>query len=162
MQDDAKFDRQGEGYNALPHLLTATLDPDWRDGMRWSVQCPYEGAGRPCALLEECTKHPRPQSPGVGCTPMDPEFQQRWDEWEAADERWWEDHDFGSWHPANQCWASHMIAEGDYEPEYYLRSMPKGHVINGPLRIQIGRIGNYEEAEPVFRLWDDNESGEQR
>jgi hypothetical protein len=92
----------------------------------------------------------------------DPEVQQRWDEWEAADERWTEEHDDGPQHPTDHCWVEYMIAEGDYEPEYYLRSMPKGHVIDGPMQVQVGRVGYGEEAEPVFRLWDDNESGDER
>lgn len=157
MDDSAEFEPQGVGMNLLPHLLTATLDPDWHRAVRWSVQCPHEGAGRPCALFEECIEHPRPEPPdGVrGWASEDPETRQRYDVWVAEDDRWIDEHDSGPQHPVDQCWVDYMIREGESEPDYYLSRMAKG-AINGPMRVQVGRIGYGEEAEPVFRLWNDD------
>jgi hypothetical protein len=168
MQDDLRFEPQGKGYNALPHVLTAYVD-HWRSsGITWRVKCPYEGPSRPCASMEECLEHPAaPQDPYDRVSlsredKLDPEFQQEVQEYKKALERWEDDHPDGHRHAVDRCWAEWVMDEGDVEPEYFLEPIPGDHPVTGPLRVLLGTRGYGEEADPVYRLWDDDKDGESR
>jgi hypothetical protein len=164
--DDTRFSKKGEHDNVLPHLLTALIDPGWNGSVRWRLECPHKGADRPCALLWECTEHPRPDDPFHKPVinaelEVDPEYAEEIAAYNKAMEGWEDEHPFGSYHHTDRCWAEWALAENDWiEPEYYLEPIPAGTPLISPLKVMIGARGYGEDQEPVFRLWDDNEDGE--
>lgn len=164
---EVRFSPQGEHENALPHRLIALFDPGRHMGIQWKLECPYEGAERPCALLWECEEHERPKDPyhqpmvSFPGLEVDPEYAQELEAYEKAMEEWEEEHPQGPYHPVDRCWAEHMLADGDLEPEYFLEGITEGTPVISPVKVSLGQFGHGEEGEPVFRLWID-ENNEER
>ena len=163
-EEIARYSPKGEHDNRLPHRLIAQIDSHWNGGVRWKLECPYEGVERPCALLMECTEHPRPSDPYhkpmvTSELEIDPEYREEIEAYEKAMEAWEDEHPHGSYHHTGDCWARWVIEEGDYsEPEYFLADIPRGTPLVGPLEVLLGARGHGEDQEPVFRLWNEIET----
>lgn len=177
----AHYVAQGKGINAKPHLLIPTIDPWWNGGVKWTVQCPYEGP-RECGLVEECNGteedvarwgcEPFPAMPGgygslvvampegydglvVG--PLSEERRAAWRKFEQERDRW-EDEVHGGyrWHRTEECWfATVAVPNSDFEPEYFLSDIPRDTPINGPIKVLVGYEGQDEDTEPKFKLWEE-------
>jgi hypothetical protein len=164
---------QGEGLNAKPHLLIATIDTYGYSGVKWTVQCPYEGP-RECGLVEECNGSPAdvakwgcelyPEQPHVtpiptgrgGWTYSD-EDRAKWEAFEKALDHWLEEvHDGYRRHRTEVCWFVHIAECSDFwEPEYFLADMPNGLLLNGFLKVLVGYEGQDEDTEPKFKIWEE-------
>lgn len=168
------FTPQGEGANAEPHLLIATVDA-WRSGgVKWTVQCPYEGP-RECGLIEECMGSPKeverwgcephPVQPDV--TPI-PDDRGGWKYSEEDRKKWlahedaldhWKNVVHGGYdgHRTDECWFVHISTVSDYwEPEYFLEGIPEGTPISGPMKVLVGYQGSGEDTEPKFKIWEES------
>lgn len=169
-----RFETQGEGGNALPHLLVATISPGSNGGVEWTVKCPYEGR-RECGSTEECFGTPADVEKW-GCEPFPemPEIStavfakgvlnklvgketEEWAKFEAARDRWVEEvHDGHEWHRTAECWFEYAIKDvWGSEPEFYLSKLPADMEINGPIKVMVGYDGYGEEVEPLFKLWEE-------
>jgi hypothetical protein len=162
---------QGEGLNVKPHLLIVTIDAWFAGGVKWTVQCPYEGP-RECGLLEECTGSPadvkqwgcelRPEIPDVRPVPNGKggfkyllEDQAKWEAYEKALDDWRNVvHSGYEGHRTEECWFVHISKVSDYfEPEYFLADIPEGTPVNGPLKVLVAYEGSGEDTMPKFKLW---------
>lgn len=81
-----------------------------------------------------------------------------WAQYFAADEEWKDEHIYygdGYGHRTEECWFTHILAEGDVEPEDILENIPDGTPISGPFEVAVHFEGSYDETEPNFILWKD-------
>jgi hypothetical protein len=159
--------------NDQPHLLIAKVEAYGRyKGIAWAVQCPYEPSEiRDCGLIEECSGSEK-DTAKWGCPPYpaQPKFPegQKPDEdlpedfrlaflaWEDAVEDWKDEHircGDGYGHRIAECWFTHILAEGDVEPEEILENIPDNTPINGPFKVEVHYGGSYDETSPSFTLW---------
>lgn len=170
------YSEQGVGENRLPHLLVAEIDAHWHSGIKWTVQCPYEAEKKAegCGVVEECSGSLGdvvkwgcllfPESPSDRpqyATLNEEERAAAWEEFEAKREVWDEVHDWHRWHRTTECWyATVAVPNSDFEPEYFLKDIPRGTPIAGPLKVRVGYEGSDEDTEPRFRLWEEPASAE--
>lgn len=137
--------------NDKPHWLTAHLDTQYGNGVRWELMCPYEGP-RDCGILVPCKvpAHHQPSAPRV------PEFQDRrgWERYAYLDDLWRDFHPNGPFHPGTECWVKDRIESNDLEPEYWLREMT-AKTITGPIPVAVRIEGWDEDAEPILTDWKD-------
>jgi hypothetical protein len=160
--------------NEKPHLLTAKVEAYGRyKGISWGIQCPYEPQDiRDCGVVEECTGseadvakygcRPYPVEPKFpqGHTPdaeLPEEFRLAWRAWEDEVTEWQCAHYYyggGSYgHRVGDCWFTHILGEGDVEPEGILENIPDNTPINGPFKVEVHYEGSYDETSPSFTLW---------
>lgn len=124
--------------NELPHVLTATLDYEGWGGVRWALECPYEGV-RECGILVPCSLA---EHEGPGPSPSEPHsdpLSQAWLDWYEAFDAWREACPSDG-HPGEQCWYAYMINGREEEPEYFLAEMPR-LPITGPIRVAVHTTG---------------------
>ncbi len=163
--------------NEKPHQLIASVEAYSRyKSVSWSVKCPYSAEDiRDCGVIEECTGseedvakygcRPYPQMPKYpegfdhmgDVLPED--FRQALAVWEDDVIEWKDEHIYygdGYGHRAGECWFTHILAEGDVEPEDILHAIPDGTLINGPFEVRVSYEGSFDEAEPNFTLWKDS------
>lgn len=169
---------QGEGLNAKPHLLIPTIDTYGYSGVKWTVQCPYEGP-RECGLVEECNGTPKdvekwgcellPELPNVTPVPngkggyeYHAHDREAWEAFEAARDRWLNEvHDGYARHRTDECWFVHIATCSDYfEPEYFLADIPEGTPIAGPMKVLVGYEGHDEDTEPKFKIWEEKDNAD--
>lgn len=169
-----RFEKQGQGSNAQPHLLVAKISPGSHSGVQWDVKCPYEGV-RECGLTEECSGSEE-EAKKWGCEPFpvsppnmkgDPNLRTpeereadkaAWDKFFEAQDRWRDEvHGGYLWHRTDQCWFEYALRSNpwDFEPEYYLALLPADMEINGPIKVMVGYDAYGEEVEPLFKLWEE-------
>lgn len=159
------YDEQGTGSNRLPHLLIPVIDTHWYAGIKWTMQCPYEGP-RECGLVEECNGTEKDVAKwGCELFPMAPSdyheaapaSREDWEKFEAARDHWENEvHGGHRWHRTEECWfATVAVPNSDFEPEYFLEDIPDGTKITGPLKVLVGYEGSEEETEPTFKLWEE-------
>lgn len=166
-----RFEERGAGANARPHRLIALIDRFASGGVQWRVECPYEGI-RPCGAVEECHGSPRDnakwgckpypvppdtsprEKPGGGYEYSD-EDRAKWREFERLRSEWLDEHGGHEWHRTDECWFQ-IIHSHDYDPEYYLAELPDDYPINGPIEVMVGYDDDYDEPEPVFKLWKES------
>jgi len=159
--------------NEKPHQLIASVQAYGRyNSIMWSAKCPYPGEARDCGVIEECSgteediakwgcrlypqepKFPEGYNRVDGNLPED--FVQAFAAWEGDVEEWKDEHIYygdGYGHRAEECWFTHILAEGDVEPETILHGIPDGTLIVSPLLVSVHYDGSFDETEPNFTLW---------
>lgn len=163
--------------NEKPHLLTVKVQSYGRSGqykgVSWTVQCPYGLDDiHDCGMIEECTGSEE-DAAKWGCTPRPVEPRRiedtadnrsAWNDYLAAEDEWQDDHvrySDGYGHRIGECWFTHILAEGDVEPEDILKNIPDDTPINGPFKVEVHYEGSYDEVYPSFTLWKEAADGDQ-
>lgn len=171
------FPEQGQHENTKPHLLIARIDTSSYAGIRWTVECPYEGF-RDCGMLVRCTGSEQDVEKW-GCTPypveptwpkgykfdmeMPPETADAWRVYREAVSDWRDDHlefDGEHGHHNEDCWYIDRLRSGDEDPEYFLAHITPDTEIRSPLKVAVGYEGWQEEISPLFRLWKEAADGD--
>lgn len=162
--------------NEKPHLLIARVEGYVRyKGVRWVVECPYPGETRDCGVIKECSGSEKDVAKW-GCRPypdqpkspegykfdkeLPEDYRQVFLAWEDDVTEWKDEHLFcgdGYGHRAKECWFTHILAEGDVEPETILENIPDGTPISGPFRVEVHYEGSFDETEPSFILWKESD-----
>jgi hypothetical protein len=156
--------------NERPHLLHIKVEQYGRyANLKYSVECPYEpGDIRQCGVIEECLSSEKDRL-RWGCTPRPVEpkgmpedmadNRYAWEQYFRADEEWQEEHlvlgGGGHGHRTEECWFTHILREGDIEPEDILTNIPDGTPIISPFKVEVHFEGSYDETEPNFIPWKD-------
>lgn len=160
-----------------PHLLHLKFEVvGYGRQMSYRIECPHEGdgAGRPCAAWEECvsgdprcTEHMPPPEPNVP-EPQgkysdgrmhypegtNPEHIRLWNEWEAANDQWNDDHPNGPHHPTDECWVQQFVAEG-YEDGFELARTFDEQPIISPVKVHWENTGQIDDSYLVLHPWED-------
>jgi hypothetical protein len=158
--------------NEKPHQLIASVQAYGRyNSVQWSVKCPYPGEARDCGVIEECSGTEKDVAKW-GCRPypvepklpegykfdneLPEDYRQAFLAWEEDVEEWKDEHIYygdGYGHRAEECWFTHVLTEGDVEPETILHGIPDGTLIVSPLLVSVYYDGSFDETEPNFTLW---------